>query len=643
MAIYNSLSPAYKTPFGAVKTNETVSFTIHLPKSFPAAAPLLVLRDGEGSLFQTVHMALSGATLSSNHFHCEIEISEPAVYFYDFELISGGEKYTVKRGADGAAALTGDGGLWQLTVYDEHMETPVFLRHGVMYQIFPDRFYNSGEPKENVPDDRILRSDWGGMPIWRPDSQGEVLNNDYFGGDLKGIEQKLDYLESLGVTCIYLNPIFEAHSNHRYDTADYMKIDPLLGTREDFESLAKKAGERGISIILDGVFSHTGSDSVYFNKKGRYEGGAYNDPDSPYREWYIFKNYPHDYESWWGFVTLPNVNETNPAYIEYICGEDGVLANWLKAGAAGYRLDVADELPDKFIDALRERVKSYNPDCAVIGEVWEDASTKESYGVRRRYLLGKQLDSVMNYPFADAILSYIQWGIGDAFLSTVLQILENYPKPVINVLMNFISTHDTARAITVLAGPQAAGNGRDWQERHHYLSEQDYERGVKLFKLASILQFGLPGIPCIYYGDEAGLSGYRDPFNRCCYPWGYENTDLVRFIGSLGKIRGDYPIFAEAEFIPITFNRDICVFARKKGDTAIIFAVNRILEDRRFDLPLEFSNPRPLAVSGPYEDGVLGGYSGVVLIAKVKPANEAKQRKTLEERLQEWAAPFIKR
>ncbi|MCL2035319.1 MAG: glycoside hydrolase family 13 protein [Oscillospiraceae bacterium] len=617
MSIYNSVNPDYKTPFGAVKTNETVSFTVHVPKKFPAATPLLVLRDGDGNLFDAVPMGFLGSSLSSNHFNCKIELKEPAVYFYCFEIVSGGEKYTIRRGEDGAAKFCEDGGLWQLTVYDENMKTPEFLKGGIMYQIFPDRFYNSGEPKENVPDDRMLRSDWGGMPIWRPNHEGEVLNNDYFGGDLLGIEQKLDYLESLGVTCIYLNPIFEAHANHRYNTADYMRIDPLLGTNGDFERLAKKAKERGISIILDGVFSHTGSDSVYFNKKGRYEGGAYNDPESPYREWYMFKNYPHDYESWWGFITMPNVDETNPAYIEYICGENGVLKKWLKAGASGFRLDVADELPDVFIDALNECVKSYDPDCAVIGEVWEDASTKVSYGVRRRYLLGKQMDSVMNYPFADAILNYIQWGIGDAFLALIMQILENYPQPVVNALMNFISTHDTARAITVLAGPPPADNGRDWQERHHHLNEQDYERGLKLFKLASILQFGLPGIPCVYYGDEAGLSGYRDPFNRCCYPWGHENTDLVRFTASLGKMRKDYPIFTEASFIPITFHRDICVFARKKGDTAIVFAVNRILEDRRVDLPLAFKDPRPLVVSGPYENGVLGGYSGVVLAAKI--------------------------
>ena len=195
------------------------------------------------------------------------------------------------------------------------------------------------------------------------------------------------------IICLYLNPIFEAHSNHRYNTADYRKIDPLLGTEEDFVELCAKAKAVGISVILDGVFSHTGSDSLYFNRNGRYgeHSGAYRDPDSPYREWYSFRRYPDDYESWWGFRTLPNVRETYPSYLDFICNPNtGVLAKWLSLGASGFRLDVADELPDAFLDRVYQTVKSFGEDKVVIGEVWEDASNKISYGNRRHYLLDRR-------------------------------------------------------------------------------------------------------------------------------------------------------------------------------------------------------------------------------------------------------------
>ena len=259
--------------------------------------------------------------------------------------------------------------------------------------------------------DRTIREDWGGQPYWRPNERGEVTNSDYFGGTLRGIEEKLPYLKSLHVTCLYLNPIFEAHSNHRYNTADYTKIDPVLGTEEDFQSLCAAAGRLGIRVMLDGVFSHTGSDSVYFNRQGRYpQPGAYQSQQSPYFSWYHFISWPEKYHSWWGFETLPEVEETDNNYNKYINGRQGVVRKWLKKGASGWRLDVADELPDSFLDQLTEAAKEEKPDAVVLGEVWEDATTKESYGSRRRYLLGRQLDSVMNYPFRNAVFGIFHRG-----------------------------------------------------------------------------------------------------------------------------------------------------------------------------------------------------------------------------------------
>jgi glycosidase len=461
-----------------------------------------------------------------------------------------------------------------------------------MYQIFPDRFSKSFKADIPAPAiDRVIHSDWNAIPVWRPNEHGMITNNDFFGGNLKGIEEKLPYLESLGVTAIYLNPIFEAHENHRYNTANYERIDNMLGKEADFVSLCKAAKEKGIGIILDGVFSHTGADSVYFNKNGRYgeKSGAYRDPESPYRNWYCWMDYPHVYESWWGMTTLPNVNENNPEYTNYICGDyvpgksGGILQKWLELGAMGWRLDVADELPDEFIDALNKAVKAKGDDKVIYGEVWEDATTKESYGVRRRYLIGGQLDSTMNYPFKEAILNYIKYGMADAFRDGVMTILEHYPKPSVDILMNFLSTHDIERAITRLAGQEVGQHDRQWQSENG-LNEPEYVYGIALLKCAMTLMFFLPGIPCVYYGDEAGQEGYKDPFNRRTYPWGMENMDLVAFTQELARIRKCSAVFAKGELKFTEVSRQHCVLSRidrELGEGVTIY-LNRSRRSTKF-------------------------------------------------------------
>ena len=442
-----------------------------------------------------------------------------------------------------------------------------------------------------------------------------MTNSDYFGGDLRGITQKLTYLKSMGVGTIYLNPIFEAHSNHRYNTADFLRIDPLLGTEEDLRELCARAKALGIRVILDGVFNHTGADSVYFNKKRRYgNGGAYNDPQSPYRSWYEFTNYPNGYQSWWGFQELPNLNERDPSYGEFICGENGVLRKWLADGISGWRLDVADELPDEFLDRVAACVKGADPDAAVIGEVWEDASTKVAYGIRRRYFLGGQLDSVMNYPFRDAIIAYVRHGDCNRLYSTLLSILEHYPKPVLDVLMNSLSTHDIERAITALAGEPISG-GRDWQAHNNTLSPEKYALGKKLFMLASVIQYMLPGVPCLYYGDEAGLYGYKDPFNRTCYPWGREDPELIQFFRTLGAIRSGCPALSSGSFSAVSFTPEVVSFLRDCGGESYYVAVNRTPSEQPAVLPMEFKDAAVLYGSLG-ADGLLPPYGAAILVLR---------------------------
>ncbi len=536
--MFHSRNPKYRAPTGAVEAGSPVHFRITLPRELSCSAARLIMeREGDPAIIQDMFWCgMNGE--NREWWECDFTPEDTGLYFYQFEASTCRGVQRLSRGERGWAVFGGTW-RWQLTVYQAGFETPSWLEGGVMYQIFPDRFFKSDQEKAGLPAGRTYHQDWYEQPDWRPNQQGRVTNSDFFGGDLRGIAEKLPYLKSLGVTCIYLNPVFESHSNHRYDTADYSKIDPLLGTEEDFTALCQAAADLDIQVLIDGVFSHTGSDSVYFNREGRYAAaGAYNSQESPYSSWYCFHNWPDQYESWWGFDTLPNVNETNESYNEFINGEDGIVRRWLRAGASGWRLDVADELPDPFIDKLSAAAKAEDPEALVLGEVWEDASNKAAYGVRRRYLLGGQLDSVMNYPFRDAVFAFLLGGDPKAFAEAVENIVENYPPQCLRLLMNHIGTHDTERALTVLGGEPAGSRGREWQSGQK-LSQRQREVGVARLKLASMLQYLLPGVPCLYYGDEAGLEGYRDPFNRACYPWGREDAELLDWYRALGKMRAE--------------------------------------------------------------------------------------------------------
>ena len=592
--IFNSRDTAYRSPTGAVAAHTKVHFRIYPKRQINCSGAWLVV-EKDGGAKETLDMFWCGLHGEDGEcWECDYTPQETGLYFYSFQLrTSRGHRGLYREEHSGRAQFSGDR-RWQLTVYAEDFTTPDWPVGGIMYQIFPDRFAASGTPKENIPADRVLHTDMHDIPCWRPNEQGEVLNNDYYGGDLQGIEDKLPYLQSLGVTCLYLNPIFEAHSNHRYNTANYEKVDPLLGTQEDFSRLCRKAKEHGIRILLDGVFSHTGSDSIYFNKEKRYgDSGAYNDRKSPYYPWYSFHKWPEEYDCWWDFRTLPNVKETNTAYNRYINGRKGITKQWLQAGASGWRLDVADELPDAFLDSLRRSVKAQDPEAVVLGEVWEDASCKTAYGERRRYLLGDQLDSVMNYPFRDAILGFLTGKDTAAMMGIVEDVLENYPPQVIRLLMNHIGTHDTERAMTVLGGITGEGHDREWQEKQR-LTPEGYRQARQLLCLASLMQFTLPGIPCIYYGDEAGMQGCKDPFNRGFYPWGEEDVGLVQWYRQLGEFRRSVPVFKEGGLRVLHALDDLVVYTRtdSEGRDAVLIAINRGENVARATVEADFSKAR---------------------------------------------------
>ncbi|MCI1965618.1 MAG: alpha-amylase family glycosyl hydrolase [Oscillospiraceae bacterium] len=603
--MFCSRNPVYRDPVGAVPAGTRVHFKITLPRSLGCCGAHLIVRSGAGGREQDLGMFWCGMNGdAAEWWECHFTAAEPGVYFYNFKLETPPGPRRLKRGVGGTAVFDA-GSRWQLTVYEKEFKTPEWLAGGVLYQIFPDRFFCSGQKKAGVPNDRRLHEKWEETPDWKPNEQGKITNSDYFGGDLAGIRKKLPYLKSLGVTCLYLNPIFEAHSNHRYNTADYTKIDPLLGDEEEFRALCGAAEKLGIRVLLDGVFNHTGSDSVYFNRQGRYPGpGAYQSRQSPYYPWYSFQQWPDQYDCWWGFPTLPNVNEGNPEYRRYICGENGIIRRWLRAGAAGWRLDVADELPDDFLDSLRAAAKEEKPDALIAGEVWEDASNKVAYGKRRRYLLGKQLDSVMNYPFRNAVLGFLTGGDAAASMETILSVLENYPPQVVCVLMNNIGTHDTERVLTILAGEPRRNNGREWQSGTHFTPEQR-RRGLALLRCASLLQYTLPGVPCLYYGDEAGMEGYADPFNRAPFPWKQREEPLTDWYRALGRLRAKCACLKGGKFIPVSAAGDVLCYVRRGGGDTLLCAVNRAPEERRVVVSPEWGAAQPVFGTAPDSRGVL--------------------------------------
>ena len=536
MIKFDSYLQKHKQPFGAIKTESTVRFCIGINSSLNIKNVTLILR-----LENEKRVALKKSESDNGYdvFCAELWFDKKGLYRYRFEATKHDDKTLFIGTTDGHTAVIGDWlPEWYITVYDKDFYTGKGYDGAVMYQIFPDRFYKAeGVDISGAKNDRIIHSDWNERPHCYYDYEGFKCN-DYFLGNLKGIEKKLDYLKSLGVTHIYLNPVFESAENHRYSTSDYLKIDPYLGTTDDFISLCKSAKENDIKIIIDGVFSHTGDDSIYFNKYKHYgDSGAYNDPDSPYRSWYNFGQGRDDYDCWWGFKTLPNVNETNESYLEFITGKNGVLNYWQSLGASGFRLDVADELPDLFLQKLRDAVKDYDRDALIIGEVWENAVTKESYGARREFLLGSQCDSVMNYPFANAIIDFCISGNAEQFYKVVMEILDMYPGPSIDCLMNMLSTHDTPRAVNRLGAEYIPPREH---QADAYLTKEQKELGRDRFMIAAALQYMLPGIPCVYYGAEAGLEGFGAPSCRGTYRWENQDMQLLTLHKQLGIIRKSY-------------------------------------------------------------------------------------------------------
>ncbi len=581
--LFDSQQLIHKDPFGTLSQGQDCRLNIHIPTSVGAVKTECLLELHDGSYTQVAVLEKASVQGAYDIFSGSFSMDRPGLYFYYFRIYKPEGSFRLFKQGHDTNMEAGD--RWQLTCTPADFVTPDWAKGAVIYQIFPDRFCKTGSVDlTGKIKPYTVHGCWEDEVHWQPDENGIVQNNDFFGGNFRGIAEKMDYIASFGTKIIYLNPISKSYSSHRYDTGDYKVPDPMLGTVEDFQAMCQAAHEKGIKVILDGVYSHTGSRSPYFE-------AACASKDSPFYHWYTFHHYPDDYNAWWGFDTLPTVNKMAPSFLDYIIdSEDSVVAHWLKLGCDGFRLDVVDELPDAFVLRLKKRIRQIRPDALLIGEVWEDASNKVAYGIRRRYFADGVLDSCMNYPFRTAILNFLKgWDDGSRMKETVMTIAENYPPQVLSCNMNLLGTHDTPRILTALVD-DFSGSREDCARRR--LSAEDLETALQRLFMASFLQFTLPGAPSVYYGDEAGMEGFADPFNRRTYPWGKENQSLLAHYRELGALRtgcdalrlGDIQFF-QASHRKLGFTRryrdqQVAVYINR-GDSPWEIPAGKVLAERK--------------------------------------------------------------
>ena len=594
--LHNSHEKKFRSPFGAVEVGTKIVLSLEVKDALPSlrCSATVWVNSDDMKVYPMTRTVVEGKEIYS----CEIKAPNfSCLMWYHFVLENYDERMyygnnDMQLGGIGRV-FESNPKSYQITVYEKD-KVPSWWTEGIAYQIYVDRFNrgsdfaecqeNARNAYQNNNRDRKIEENWDQVPYYERDEKGNISRWNFWGGTLKGIEEKLEYLKQLGVTVLYLNPIFEARSNHKYDTGNYKEIDPMYGNDESFSSLVKSAKKLGIHIILDGVFSHTGCDSIYFNKYGNYRSlGAYQSEDSKYFEWYRFQKEKNgivkkdEYECWWGVKDLPNVNELDKSYLDFICREsDSVIKHWIKMGASGFRLDVADELPDEFIKEIRKAIRDTNKDTILLGEVWEDASNKISYGERKKYFCGDELQSTMNYDLLNVSLDFMTGKINaEQCTNLIIHQKENYPLEYFYANFNLIGSHDRMRILTLLGDAPAEETLSEESKMNFRLSDEKYGLAKSRLKVLSTLQFTLPGIPCIYYGDEVGVDGYKDPYNRKTYPWGREDEDILKHYKKLGEIRTSNKALREGQFKMFSVAEHVIGYFRETKNEEIIVLVNR--------------------------------------------------------------------
>lgn len=602
--IHNSRRPEFRVPYGAVVVGTTVHLSLRVEDADASflAGEVRTWVDDRGE--ELIPMELG----ENNTLIADIPCPETCILWYSFRVTCTDGAQILVGARDGA---TGGEGLmytdrqdvpsFQITVYRHRATRPAWYERGIVYQIFPDRYRRDAAWRERAqavidrphegPGKHLIES-WSQPPVYDRNPDMSIRSWDFYGGSLEGIREDLPRLKSMGITAIYLNPIFEASSNHRYDTADYLKIDPMLGTEEDFRRLAEDARSLGISLILDGVFNHTGDDSRYFNRYGNYpETGAWQSEDSPWHNAYCWHE-DGTYDSWWGIANMPALNEKSDRVRELLLGENGVVRTWLRAGARGWRLDVADELSDELIADIKQAMLEECPDGLLLGEVWEDASNKVSYGKLRRYLLGDELDSAMNYPLRDAILGLLIDGETAYQTAERIETLrENYPPEALSCCLNLLGSHDKPRIASLLGGGPDESQLPEEDRGRFRLDENSMGLAKGRFWLATLMQMTLPGVPSIYYGDEYGLEGLSDPGNRRTLPTPFDarDRDMLTMVRNTAMLRRALPFLIDGTLEAHAFNDDVLSYTRRgsDGQTAYILINRSLTNTRSVRIPIE--------------------------------------------------------
>ncbi len=619
--IKKSIDGADISSTGSFALGECPEFTVEAPRKLGASAVVLrICKDGQPDCDYPFLFTFTDGVIDIYKLTLDTELlcegEKDGLFFYELIFLRGlNTLFTSTYNNVDFALSTHSDRRFTMLVYQKGLKTPDWFKGRIMYQIFVDRFCK-GEGKVGERDDVIINEDWdNGIPQYVEKPGQPLKNNMFFGGNLWGVIEKLDYLKSIGVGIIYLNPIFKAYSNHKYDTANYLEIDSMFGGEKAFDALIKKAEALDIKIILDGVFNHTGDNSIYFDRYGEYGNGAYENEKSPYRKWYSFRDKKDDYECWWGIKIMPRLNHENESCRRFFTDKNGVGAHYIKKGIAGWRLDVADELSDSFLNEFCASVKKEsNGEAVVIGEVWENAAEKIAYGKRRSYLRGSQLDSVMNYPLRTGILDFVLRRDAGRLGDTLKSIYSSYPKAVCDSLMNILGTHDTERVLTVFGKGTSDvcwDSGSELATRR--LDEKQLNIAIKRLMLASVIQYTVYGVPSVYYGDEAGVEGYHDPFCRLPYPWGRENQKLREHYERLGRLRQDEQrLFADGKFKMLSAKGSTVAYTRYNEDSEICIIANAGRTKVDYELDGEWIN---LLTQKPYGTSVAA--TSAVILKKV--------------------------
>lgn len=619
---HDSRSADHKRPFGAVTEGRSVDFAIDAQPGVQAVTLVIERRRLEGNQDVLEYTEVARLPMqrtrhgARERWTARHRFDTKAVYGYHFVADIGGRRFvyqnnrdaihwTREKGSNGLGAVAAlperaaSVRRFRLTVYDPGFTVPAYARDLVYYYVFPERFRN-GDPANDPRPGRDTYQDhavevhprWMDTP-WRPgsgDGSDAVHNNDFFGGDLAGLIDRLDHIRSVGANAIYLTPIFAAASNHKYDTGDYRQVDPRFGRNEDFRRLCEEAARRGIRVIVDTSFNHTGSDSVYFDRfarhgadgrRGAFFGGRPN-PSSPWASWYRLDPSQPDadrqYTGWAGVADLPELDKADLGFRRFAYGPDGVTQQWLALGAAGWRMDVAPWVPDDFWREWRQAVKAAKPDALTIAETWFEAS---------KFLLGDTFDSTMNYLLRNALLAWAAGGSARDLVTHVELMRELYPPPAFQALMNVLSTHDAERSLHALgytAGTTDPARIAEAKQR---------------FRLALFFQMTFPGAPAIFYGDEVGMTGANDPYNRGPFPWadqgGRPDIALLAHVQRLTALRHALPVLRHGSIdAPLFADDHVVVHARRLGGTWALTASNNATEPRTVTLvlPAEARAPR---------------------------------------------------